>query len=98
MPASRLSGPFRPRLEALESRENPATVTWDLAPSEITTDSGNKTRDTTLTYVADYSPAPSVTPTARSYTITNGRVISVTPDSTDSTIFYVDIAPKTGGR
>jgi hypothetical protein len=98
MPASRLSGPIRPRLEALESRENPATVTWDLAPSEITTDSGNKTRDTTLTYVADYSTAPSVTPTARSYTITNGRVISVTPDSTDSTIFYVDIAPKTGGR
>lgn len=98
MATSRFSGPFRPRLEALESRENPATVSWDLAPSEITTNSGNNTRDTILTYVADYSTAPSVTPTARSYTVTNGRVISVTPDSMDSTIFYVDIAPKTGGR
>jgi hypothetical protein len=93
-----MPSPFRPRLEALESRENPATVSWELASSVTTTDDGNKTRDAILTYVADYSTAPSVTPTARSYSVTNGRVVSVTRDSVDPTIFNIDIAPKTGGR
>lgn len=100
MATSRFSGPFRPRLEALESRENPATIGWALNPPELSTgltaSDGSKTRDTTLTYVATYSDPPTVAPSAKSYSVINGRVVDVR--QVTSTTYQVDIAPKTGGR
>lgn len=91
---------LRPGLERLEDRVNPTTpsVTWELAPSVATTVNGTQTRDTTLTYIADYSVAPTVLPNLKSYTVTNGKVLSVTVDPTDNSKYTVNIAPKTGGR
>ena len=89
----------RPMLEQLEDRLNPSapSVTWDLAPSVPTTVNDTQTRATTLTYVAEYSVAPTATPTAGSFTVTNGKVISISRVASTNK-YEVNIAPKTGGR
>lgn len=104
MSHTRISGharaSLRPGLERLEDRVNPTapSVTWELSPSVATTVNDTQTRDTTLTYIADYSVAPTVLPNLKSFTVANGKVLSVTVDPTDNTIYTVNIAPKTGGR